>query len=462
VTIFSLPYWLVAAFLFVLGAIAGSFLNVCIHRIPQHERLWPALKGLWSPPSRCPRCRTRIAWYDNIPILGWLLLRGRCRTCRMWISVRYPLVELLNALLFVLVYWVEVPYGWPPALQLSGLFVPEIGPQVIPGLGPFSPLAFLHLRYIYHLVLIESLVVASLIDIDRREIPDASTLPALAVGLLGGLLIGRVHILPAWSQNPVLVSNFTQLLWPHWNVAAWPAVPAWFTDHPHLHGLLVSLAGLVVGGGVTWLVRIIGYRVLRREAMGFGDVVLMAVIGSFLGWQSALMAFFIAPACAVVVLPVQILVHRDRYIPYGPYLSIGTLVVLLAWRPLWFGTTLAGVVRFGGASRVFELGILLFLFAAVMTVLFIGTLLLVQGVKRLFAWDVWPEEFTAEWTAADQALYSAGERVDQHVGRWRKCHWPGEASSRGSLYEDRWRRGTSSAVNLRPWGRRNSGGRSLY
>jgi leader peptidase (prepilin peptidase)/N-methyltransferase len=236
-------------------------------------------------------------------------------------------------------------------------------------------------------------------------------------------------------------------------------VPAWFTAHPHFHGLLVSLAGLVVGGGVTWLVRIIGFRVLRREAMGFGDVILMAVIGAFLGWQPALMAFFIAPACALLFLPIQYFIHRDRYIPYGPFLSLGTLVVLLAWRPLWNGTTLAGIVRFGGASRVFELGVLLVLFAAIMTVLFVGTLLLVQGAKRLFGWDAWPEDLVAEWTAADQAHYSAGERVDRHVGRWRKCDWPGEAAARGSLFEERWQRGGSCVARTSDWAHRNSGRR---
>jgi leader peptidase (prepilin peptidase)/N-methyltransferase len=460
VTIFSLPYWLAVAFLFVLGAIAGSFLNVCIHRIPQQERLWPALKGLWSPPSRCPRCRTHIAWHDNVPILGWLLLRGRCRTCKMWIPVRYPLVELLNALLFVALYCAEVPYGWPPALSSSSLFDPQLGPQVVPGLGPLSPLAFLHLRYFYHLVLVESLIVASLIDIDRREIPDASTLPAMAVGILGGLLIGRVHILPAWTQNSAMVFGFTRLIWPNWNIADWPVVPAWFAVHPHLHGLLVSLAGLVVGGGVTWLVRIIGFRVLRREAMGFGDVVLMAVIGSFVGWQPALMAFFIAPACALLFLPIQYFIHRDRYIPYGPFLSLGTLIVLLAWGPLWTGVTIAGVGRFGGARSVFALGILLIVFAAIMAVLFVGTLYLVQGVKRLFGWDAWPEEFVAEWTAADQAQYIAGERVDRHVGRWRKCDWPGEASSRGSLFEDRWRRGQGCPAHTVEWLQRSGSRRT--
>lgn len=451
-TIFSLPYWMAVLFLFVLGTVAGSFLNVCIYRIPREERLWPALKGLWRPPSSCPRCRTRIAWHDNIPIVGWLVLRGRCRTCRMWISPRYPVVELLNGLLFVLVYLWEVPYGWPPAVTASSLYVPEIGPESIPGLGPLSPLAFLHLRYIYHLVLLESLLVASFIDLDRREIPDASTLPALAVGVLGGLLIGRVHILPAWSQNPALITSFTRLLWPDVNVGAWPAVPGWFTAHPHLHGLLVSVAGLIVGGGVTWLVRIIGFWVLRREAMGFGDVILMAVIGAFLGWQPALVAFFIAPAVALVLLPVQYLVDRDRYIPYGPYLSLGALVTILAWRPLWGGGTLSGGGRFGGAARIFELGPLLFVFLIVMTVLFVVTLSAVQGIKRLFGWDVSPgDESVAEWTAADQTQYGAGERVDPHTGSWRRAGWPGEAASRGSLHEQRWRGLNGAPVGRRGW-----------
>lgn len=451
-TIFSLPYWMALLFLFVLGAVAGSFLNVCIYRIPREERLWPALKGLWQPPSSCPRCRARIAWHDNIPIVGWLLLRGRCRNCRIWISARYPAVELLNALLFVLVYMAEVPYGWPPTVASSSLYVPEFGPQSIPGLGPLSPLAFLHLRYAYHLVLLESLLVASFIDLDRREIPDASTLPALVVGVLGGLLIGRVHILPAWSQNPALITSFTRPLWPDANVGAWPAVPAWFTAHPHLHGLLVSVAGLVAGGGVTWMVRIIGFWVLKREAMGFGDVILMAVIGAFLGWQPAIVAFFIAPAVALVLLPVQYLIDRDRYIPYGPYLSLGALIVILCWQTLWAGGTLPWGGRFGGAARIFEMGPLLIVFLFVMTVLFVGTLWIVQGIKRLFGWDqALEEELVAEWTAADQAHYAAGERVDPLVGAWRKAGWPGSAAGRGSLYEERWRGLSDGRAGRRGW-----------
>lgn len=433
-TLFDLPYWLASAFLFVLGAIAGSFLNVCIYRIPRHAHVWPALKGLYSPPSQCPRCRARIAWYDNIPIVGWLMLRGRCRRCRMWISVRYPLVELLNAVLFVALYWAEVPHGWPPVLAESSVYA-AAGPQTVPGLGPFSPLTFLHLRYFYHLVLVESLLVASFIDFDRREIPDASTLPALCVGLLGGLILARVHIVPLWSQNPSQVYTLTGLFWPDWDVYGWPAVPAWFSAHPHLHGLLVSAAGLVVGGGVTWGVRLLGAWVLRREAMGFGDVILMAVIGSFLGWQPALLAFILAPACALLALPLQLLVHRDRYIPYGPYLSLGALIVLLAFRPLWEGTD-----GWRGAGAVFDLGPLVPVMMALMAILFLLTLLFVQAVKRLFGWHGSDEGFVEVWTAADQSQYLAGERVDRFTGLWRSAGWPGAATGRGSLHEEQWRR----------------------
>lgn len=433
-TLFDLPYWLMSVSVFVLGAITGSFLNVCVYRIPQQPHLWPALKGLWQPPSQCPRCRTRIAWYDNVPILGWLHLRGRCRTCRMWISPRYPFVELLNALLFLGLYWLEIPPGWPPQPAGSSLFS-ELGPQAVPGWSPLSATTGMHLRYFYHLVLVESLIVASLIDIDRREIPDASTLPAMAVGLLGGLLIGRVHLVPLWSQNSSQVFTFTRLFWPEWRVDQWPDVPAWFTQHPHLHGLLVSLAGLIVAGGVTWGVRLIGFAVLRREAMGFGDVILMAVIGSFLGWQASIVAFIIAPAVALVLLPLQLFVHRDRYIPYGPYLSVGALIVLAAWRPIW-----NGVGSWGGAAPVFNLGIILPVLFAIMAALFFVTLLLVQGVKRLFGWRDLPDELVIEWTAADQSHFQAGERTDPHVGLWRRCGWPGDSSGRGRWQEDQWRR----------------------
>lgn len=433
-TIFDLPYWLASCFLFLLGAIAGSFLNVCIYRIPLQQDLWPALKGLHSPPSTCPRCRARIGWRDNIPILGWLLLRGRCRRCRMWISPRYPAVELLNALLFVALYWCEVPAEWPVEVEGSSVYAAS-GPQTIPGLGSMAPLTFLHLRYFYHLVLIQSLLVASFIDFDRREIPDASTLPAMTFGLIGGLLIARVHILPLWWQSPSQIHTLTRLIRPDWDAASWPTSPAWLTTWPHLHGLLVSLVGLIVAGGVTWGVRLMGQFVLRREAMGFGDVILMAVIGSFLGWQPALMAFVLAPAFAIAGLPFQLFFKRDRYIPYGPYLSLGAVAVLMAFDPLWSGT---GTWR--GLRSMFELGPLFLVFLAFMALMFVVTLFVVQGVKALIGIRDLEDDLPTEWTGADQAHYLAGERADHQFGLWRRPEWPGIPAGRGVLHETRWRR----------------------
>jgi leader peptidase (prepilin peptidase)/N-methyltransferase len=350
----------------------------------------------------------------------------------MWISPRYPAVELLNAVLFVVLYWCEVPSGWPVQIEGSSVFA-EHGPQTIPGLGSMTPLTFLHLRYFYHLVLIESLLVASFIDFDRREIPDASTLPAMAVGLVGGLLIARVHVVPLWWQNSSQIDTFTQLFWPDWEVGAWPQTAGWFTTWPHLHGLLVSVAGLIVAGGVTWGVRLLGHFVLRREAMGFGDVILMAVIGSFLGWQPALLAFVLAPGFAIAALPLQMFVKRDRYIPYGPYLSLGALAVLMVFRPLWEGS---GDWR--GVGWMFELGPIFLGLMLMMAVLFLVALFLVQGAKSLFGLHDRPElEF--EWTAADQSQYLAGERNDRYTGLWRRPDWPGIPAARGTLHEEQWR-----------------------
>lgn len=424
----DLPPWFIFTGLFVLGAIVGSFLNVCILRIPQREQFWASLQGLWDRPSHCPRCKADIRWHDNVPILGWLMLRGRCRNCRMRISPRYPFIELLNAVLFVVVFWFEVPIGWSE-LTTSCLYT-ELGPQAIPGLGPLSPTAFVLLRYAYHMVLIEALLVASFIDFDLRIIPDGVTLPAMAVGVVASTVIGRVHLVPAWFQSPALLTDFRIVLPEalHPLLTA-PAVPAWFSQHPHLHGLLVSLAGLVVGGGIVWTVRIIGHWILGREAMGFGDVILMAMIGSFLGWQATVVAFFLAPACALAVVSVSWIFRRDRYIPYGPYLSLGALLVLLGWQTIW-----------PSAGRIFSLGPMLLAVFAVMLALFVANLALVQIVKRLLGIDSEPDEPVAEWTAADQNQYFAGELVDRHSGRWKTQHdWPGIAAGRGTLQQERWR-----------------------
>jgi len=302
VTFGYLPFWAVVAGLFVFGTVLGSFLNVCIYRIPKHERLWDQLRGLVYPPSTCPSCGNRIFRRDNIPIFGWLKLWGRCRFCRGRISPRYPFIELLNGLLFTIVYLYEIPAGLDSMLTDSPFFTWNRAATL--GSSVTSSVFLLHLIYAYHMVLIEALLVASFIDFDLRIIPDGVTLPAMAIGILGGAAIGNAPLVPIWIQDKSLVTTLKSLLPESIQgfVNAELDISVWTSQYPHWHGLAVSLAGLLVGGGMIWTVRIIGARVLGREAMGFGDVVLMAMIGSFLGWQPTVVVFFLAPICAMVVV----------------------------------------------------------------------------------------------------------------------------------------------------------------
>lgn len=427
--LFGIPPEIICAWLFVLGAVTGSFLNVCIYRIPQHERFLDQLRGLVSPPSTCPGCGNRIPGVDNIPILGWLKLLGRCRFCKMPISPRYPLIELFNGLLFVLVYWYMVPTGYAvsladtPFFASSGLIADEFSRT--------SAMALLHWRYAYHMVLLEALLVASFIDIDLKIIPDGCTLPAMAVGVSGAFALGNLQLVPIWIQEPSIMRTlkmvFPDVMAPLFNPIA---VPEWITEYPHLHGLAVSLAGLVVGGGAVWTVRIIGQRILRQEAMGFGDVILMAMIGSFVGWQPALVIFFVAPLCALVVVAVGWIVRRDREIPYGPYLALSTLLVLLGWQTVW-----------PIAERIFETGPIVPFMGLFMAVMLAVCLQLMQLVKRLLGIPLYPDEWLEEWTSADQLHHFAGENVDALQGNWRTEQWKGVSTGRGLSYHQQWRHG---------------------
>jgi leader peptidase (prepilin peptidase)/N-methyltransferase len=285
--------WPILAFLgfgvFVIGSVVGSFLNVCIYRIPwQKSVIWPG--------SRCPRCFGAIAPSDNIPIVGWLALRGECRTCGLPISVRYPLIEGLVGLLFLGLYVVDV------LCATRGDF----------GQIPTHTLA----TFAYHALLTALLVAATFIDYDLYIIPDQVTV----TGMLLGLVIGTIS--PGIRPHPATAAT-------------------------HAGGFGVGFAGLLVGAGLTAGVRTFASMVLRREAMGFGDVTLMAMIGSFLGWQAAVLTFFLAPffglAHALFKLTTYLqkrlsggqLSSADREIPFGPYLSMAAVSLMIAWNWLW-------------------------------------------------------------------------------------------------------------------------------
>ena len=277
--------------IFAVGTVVGSFLNVCIYRIPWEKSVvWPA--------SRCPRCLRPIAPQDNIPVVSWLALRGECRQCGLPISARYPLIEALVGLLFAGVYVTDVVYG-----------------SVIPwGALP----AAIPVRVVYHTVLVALLVTSTFIDYDFYLIPDSITVTGMVVGVGVGTLFPEIRL------NPSAAST-------HWE------------------GLVVGVTGWLVGGGLTLFVRVVGSAVARKDAMGIGDVTLMAMIGAFLGWQAAVLTFFIGPffglghaLTKLVVLLGKMLAGRqrstaDHEMPFGPYLSMAALALLLSWPWFWPG-----------------------------------------------------------------------------------------------------------------------------
>jgi len=258
-------------FSFAIGACIGSFLNVCIYRLPREM-------SIVSPPSHCPACGQPLAWHDNVPIISFLLLGGRCRHCGVIISGRYALVEAITGLLFV---------------ATVHSFV---------GAGTLTPV-----RAAAVLIVASALVAGSFIDIERRIIPDEITLPGTVLGCLAGLLFPHLHD----AGDPVLKLVYGPL-----------PLPAW--------GLAASVFGALVGGGFIYLSGVLGRIIFRKEAMGMGDVKLMAMVGAFLGWKTALAAIFLGCLYGAVLGVALIVVRRrkDTRIPFGPYLALGVLSVV--------------------------------------------------------------------------------------------------------------------------------------
>lgn len=268
------PYGVFCAFL--LGANVGSFLNVVAHRLPL--RL-----SVVRPRSRCPACRTPIRAVDNIPVISWVLLGGRCRGCKGAISVRYPVVELLTA---ALAAHVAHSVAVAPGLALE------------PRAWAAAAATFL---------VVAALLAASLIDADHRILPDEITKSGM------------------WAA-PAVTAFFPEIL-----ERAGGELPAWAPESlpTPVRAALVSVAGIVAGAGVIWAVGFLGTKVFRKQAMGFGDVKFLGMIGGFTGPVGALLVLVAAAFAGSVGGLVRVLVTRDRYIPFGPFLALGAVVVLL-------------------------------------------------------------------------------------------------------------------------------------
>ena len=236
------------ALLAVVGLAVGSFLNVCIHRLPRGQ-------SLNSPPSRCPHCDYQLRWFDNIPLVSYAMLAGRCRKCRTRISIRYPIVELFTMGLFVLH---GVVFGW------TALLVPR-------------------------LVFACAMVVLFAIDLEHHLLPNAITLPGVAVGLIAST------VLPP--------------------------------------GIIDALIGVLIGGGVLWLIGEAYYRYSGHEGMGGGDVKMLAMIGAFLGWKLVLVTLVLSSVVGSVIGLLVIAMRKGgmKYaLPYGTFLALGALVASLA------------------------------------------------------------------------------------------------------------------------------------
>lgn len=259
-------------YVFVLGCLVGSFLNVCIYRLPRDKSVFRPMR------SYCPQCHEPIAWHDNIPVVSYLRLGGCCRHCGGVISPRYALVEALTGCLFLLTF--AVLRGRAPSETWGVVAV---------------SLAFVSL-----------LIASSFIDLELRIIPDSLTLGGAVCMPVVSALLPQLHDRPAYGRDLLF-----------------------FEDDRTLGALAACFVGMAVGAFAIWLTGLLGRALFRKEAMGLGDVKFMAMAGGFLGWKLTLVAFFIAPFFGALIGIAMLMRTRDHHIPYGPFLSIGAFIAML-------------------------------------------------------------------------------------------------------------------------------------
>jgi leader peptidase (prepilin peptidase)/N-methyltransferase len=257
--------------IFIFGSVIGSFLNVCIYRMPQGL-------SVVSPSSRCTSCGKPIRFYDNIPVLSYILLKGKCRYCKTGLSVRYPIIEFLNAALYVL---------------------------LLNRYGHDSPWVLL-----VYFIFISSLIVIFFIDLDHQIIPNSITLPGIPLAVILG--------------STILPDPFIRV---------------------DLLGYKASIIGFVAGGGFFYLVAILGKAILKKDAMGGGDIKMMAMIGGLLGWKGVILTTFLGSLFGSIIGVSLILLKGREWgsrIPFGPYLALGALISLFWGQDIFMWYIYAG------------------------------------------------------------------------------------------------------------------------
>jgi leader peptidase (prepilin peptidase) / N-methyltransferase len=356
----TVPFHFWSAVFFVFGSITGSFLNVCIHRMPLGQ-------SVVSPPSHCPQCKYSIPWFLNIPLVTWLYLRGKCANCRAPISIRYFLVELLTGLLFMT--------SWLVAGRASALLAIAYG------------------------VFLAGLIVATFIDFEHFIIPDEITIGGMVAGFLLSWLVPALHGVDnarAALQSSILgmvagagvvyaILRIGKLLFGREKVELSPGSRVIFTDSALvLPGREIPYEDMFYrkSDAITFeahavemidrcyksvLIRLTPQRlqigdetlepekvphfeaitdrmILPREAMGLGDVKFVAAIGAFLGWKAAVFSLLLSSMIGALVGLTLIVMRRHEWssrIPYGPYIALAALIWvfgghrLLEWWANW-------------------------------------------------------------------------------------------------------------------------------
>lgn len=423
-----MPAWLILSTLFVLGAFVGRYLNICIRHFPEHDELLEQLKLTLGRQPVCRRCNADASFVQRLPIIGWMSQGGRCSNCGSRLTLEPIFVELITAVLFALTYWLHIPMEPGARMTASGLYSVDgpAGPGVA---GLWEPVVWLHARYALHMFMICGLIAATMIDLRLRIIPDGTTVPVWIAGILVSVIIGQVFVVPIWFQDPSVVRTVQPLmpeliqpLFVDWDVDGF--IIRW----PRVHGLLVSLFGAAAGAGSVWAVRVIGGYVLKQEAMGQGDVILMGMIGSVIGWQPVLSVFIFAPVLGVAFSVFNWLVRGDKQIAYGPFLSAATIMLLLTWKTTW-----------PFAKRFFDMGPLFIVMGLFMLVLLFASLQLVQIVKRLLGFELYDFEEESDWPPADQLMYLSQEVPDEQTGQWPIEQWSGIRAGQGLSREHSWR-----------------------
>ncbi len=413
----GLPLLLRYALLAVLGLVAGGAANYLIYT----WCYFPRAISPWAPKEdEAPQRQG----FDRIPVLGWFGLSREKAIHGKGFWVRPLLIELTLAIAFPVLYWFE---------SHSGGLLPDALLGNAKMLAAFEPWAAQ--IFFSHALLLFLLVASTFIDFDEQTIPDVITVPgtiialslaacsvnwflpvylpaavpprlspiffslpwgamspkwATSTGLLTGLAIWSGWCFALADRRVILRKGFAKAIeffcagltrLPTWKLLAgiWIAgvisiCIVFSMGGSHWQGLLTSLVGLAIGGGIVWSIRIVAWLSMRREAMGFGDVTLMAMIGAFLGWQAALLTFFLAPFTSIVIVLVKLLITGEKETPFGPYLSAGAVLTVVFWPRLfaWFEPNLN------------ILGPMLLPFAAAMLGLMGVMLFVMQIVKGLF------------------------------------------------------------------------------